>query len=125
MSEPKRRTWSNPDTQWRADRFEAGKWPRGCQPYGFADMDLNPEPHEAAIVNLVFEHLDAGYNTTQIASGLNAHGVRTRRGFKWTRWNMRAIVDNRPCYLGTHIRDPKTGELVRSPVPRPSILVNA
>ena len=64
-------------------------------------------------------------NTTQIASGLNAHGVRTRRGFKWTRWNMRAIVDNRPCYLGTHIRDPKTGELVRSPVPRPSILVNS
>lgn len=104
------------------ERFATGRWPRGNFPYGFASSNMDVAPEEMRVVRMVFEQLDAGFTTGQIADGLTVHGYKTRRGFMWTRFNLRSIVQNRLVYEGTHMLDPDTGELAPCPKQRVNAL---
>lgn len=60
------------------------------------------DPREVAIVKLIFEQYVAGSSTADLAETLNACGVRTSTGKRWTRCTIREVLMNEK-YIGNNI----------------------
>jgi DNA invertase Pin-like site-specific DNA recombinase len=96
-----------------ADKIKNGEPNGGGRPYGYLRVGLKkdpddagrdtrreiPHPDEAPIVVEVIDRLAAGQTLTAIADDLNARGVPTARGARWTLANIRRMAVN-PRYIG-------------------------
>lgn len=79
-----------------------GGFAGGTAPYGFRTNGhggLVVHDAEAEVVRQIFAARSAGETLKQIADGLNAEGVPTRRGAKWYPATIRYVLDN-PKYRG-------------------------
>ncbi|MHA6803587.1 recombinase family protein [Salinifilum ghardaiensis] len=81
-----------------------GQWKGGRRPYGYTvDPDthhLVPEPHEAAVVRLIFRlYTDQHLGSTAIAATLNERGHRTTNTRRWSGRSVLAVLTNH-LYLG-------------------------
>jgi site-specific DNA recombinase len=63
------------------------------------DKRLVVEPGEGAIVRRIFSDYAAGRSQRDIASALNAEGIRTASGVQWLQASIRVILKN-PVYAG-------------------------
>lgn len=64
---------------------EAGR-PTGYPPYGYSTPDRQAvDAGEAAVIREVVDRLLRGESATTIAVDLNARGLRTKKGYAWTR----------------------------------------
>ena len=70
-------------------------------PMGFSVSDghLVMNPEEARVVRDIFDRCLAGETTEEIAGGLNARGVRSKRGGRWSHARVLYILHN-PLYAG-------------------------
>ncbi len=79
----------------------------GRPPYGYRAgprrrMEIVPD--EGVVVQYIFRlALEEGLGIRRIAGRLNAEGIRTRRGGRWSMVSVRDILRNR-AYLGTYAR---------------------
>ncbi|HWI63221.1 MAG TPA: recombinase family protein [Symbiobacteriaceae bacterium] len=84
-------------------RAQEGKNPGFTPPFGFArgagPGDLVIEEDEAAVVRRMFREYAAGRGVRTIAAGLNAEGLRPRRGGLWRPDAVARMVAN-PVYMG-------------------------
>ena len=78
---------------------------------------------EAPVVRRIFDEYDGGLSYYNIAKGLKADGIPTKRGGKWRAAVVRNILRN-PSYVGIYcygktrtVWDPELG-LVKADVPR-------
>jgi DNA invertase Pin-like site-specific DNA recombinase len=82
-----------------------GRYPVGESPYGYRSVGEKRERRfiideaEAAVVRRIFDEYLAGVGVNRIAAGLNADGIRTRRGSKFSARSILAVLPNR-TYLG-------------------------
>ncbi len=70
-------------------------------PYGYL-LDgglMTAVPEELRVVREVFDEYLAGNSLAKIAESLNRSGLRTRRGNRWTVYNLSTILHN-PVYAG-------------------------
>jgi len=67
--------------------------------YDISEGRLVRNDREAAVVCEIFERCAAGETLEEIASGLNASGVRTKRETAWTAFKVYRILHN-PVYAG-------------------------
>jgi site-specific DNA recombinase len=97
--------------QMKVARAEAGGWPGGSRPFGYAIADtgrrgkrdkkileLSPHPVERKIVVRMFKMARAT-SQRKIAAILNAEGIRSANGALWTQATV-AIVLRNPLYIG-------------------------
>jgi site-specific DNA recombinase len=98
-----------------AQKAETGGLLGFYPPYGyrFKDNDLEMVEQEAAVVRSIFADYLGGRTMSEIADGLNASGIVTKRGKRWTIWAVRGILHN-PAYAGYRRWE---GYLVRSSHP--------
>jgi DNA invertase Pin-like site-specific DNA recombinase len=96
-----------------AEKIANGEPNGGGRPYGYLRVGLKkdpaagnrdtreeiPHPEEAPIVVEVIDRLAAGQTLTAIADDLNARGVPTAQGKRWTLANVRRMALN-PRYIG-------------------------
>jgi DNA invertase Pin-like site-specific DNA recombinase len=82
-----------------AQKRDAGEWLGGSRPYGYEKDGVTPNPAEAAIVVEMVSRIAAGETLTGITVDLNARGVRTATGKRWSPANVRRTV-LRPRYIG-------------------------
>ncbi|MFR2774378.1 MAG: recombinase family protein [Anaerostipes sp.] len=77
-------------------RFQNGTYKLGCAPYGYRwdGRTLRILPEQAEIVKRIFAEVLAGKGTDAIAKELDAEGVPTKRGGKWTTTSVRSILAN-------------------------------
>ena len=79
----------------------------GRPPYGYcvgARRRLEIVPDEAVVVQYIFRlYLEEDLGIRRIAGRLNADGIQTRRGGRWSMVSVRDILRNR-AYLGTYSR---------------------
>ncbi len=85
-------------------KAQRGEWTVGGYPFGYAktpgELMLRPDPATAAIVSEIFRrYADDRLGSGQIASELNARGLRTNRGRPWSRTAVLAVLRSR-TYLG-------------------------
>lgn len=79
----------------------SGRWRGGQPPLGYrlADHRLVIVPVEAQVVRRIFEEYLAGKGQNRIASSLNADGITTRRGARFSPRVVIELLQNR-AYLG-------------------------
>lgn len=77
-------------------RFQNGTYKLSYTPYGYRwdGRTLRIIPEQAEIVKRIFAELLAGKGTEYIAKELDAKGVPTKRGGKWTTTTVRGIISN-------------------------------
>ena len=78
-----------------------GRWVVGEPPYGYRAVEQRLKVHEAEalIVRRIYDEYVGGVGINRIASRLNADGVRTRRGAKFSARSILAVLSSR-TYLG-------------------------
>jgi DNA invertase Pin-like site-specific DNA recombinase len=82
-----------------------GRYPVGQPPYGYRSVGakrerrFHVEKAEAAVVRRIFEDYVAGVGVNRIAARLNADGIRTRKGARFSARSILAVLPNR-TYLG-------------------------
>lgn len=85
-------------------RFQNGTFKISYPPYGYdyidGEMVVNLE--QAEVVKSIFEEALAGKGTQKIADGLNARGVESKIGGKWTGNTIRGMLSNEK-YVGDDI----------------------
>lgn len=85
-------------------RFQNGTFKISYPPYGYdyidGEMVVNLE--QAEVVKSIFEEALAGKGTQKIADGLNARGIESKRGGKWTGNTIRGMLSNEK-YVGDAI----------------------
>ena len=74
--------------------------------YRIRDKKYCPDPETAPIVQMIFRDFISGMGYRQIASGLNAMGIRTKRGGLWENRTVEYILRN-PVYIGKIRWNPK------------------
>lgn len=82
-------------------RAELGKPAKGIRPTGYT-LTGELVPEEAELVKRVFSLFNAGASLFSIAKGLQAEGVPTRRGGKWSNTTVGNILRN-PRYAGRSV----------------------
>ena len=98
----------------RSERIRAGMMAKaakglglGKPPYGYyitADGAFHVSPKEAPVVEKIFRlYLAPGGSVRTVAAALNAQGVRTRGGRRWSLVTVRDVLRN-PAYIGTYHR---------------------
>lgn len=98
----------------RSERIRAGMMAKaalglalGKPPYGYyvtADGAFHVSPKEAPAVRTIFRlYLEPGGSVRSVAASLNAQGVRTRKGRRWSLVTVRDVLRN-PAYIGTYHR---------------------
>lgn len=94
----------------------AGRPPRGVIPYGlrFSEGRWDEHPRRAGVVRDLFERVAAGQSTLAIADELDARGIESPRGGRWTHGRVRGIVKS-DAYLGRWTVDKERALVV--PVP--------
>jgi DNA invertase Pin-like site-specific DNA recombinase len=77
-------------------RFQNGTYKLGYAPYGYRwdGRTLRVLPEQAEIVKRIFAEVLAGKGTDAIAKELEAEGVPTKRGGRWTTTSVRGILAN-------------------------------
>lgn len=87
----------------RAAKAANGDKPAGVVPYGYRytrdKKHVEIDEAEAANVRAIFSAAQRGETIRQIAEGLNAQQIMTRRGKSWQAGNVGAILHNR-FYVG-------------------------
>lgn len=70
-------------------------------PYGYVLNDglITAVPEELKVVREIFDEYLAGKSLARISEALNRSGLRTRRGSRWTVYNLGTILHN-PIYAG-------------------------
>ena len=91
----------------RIERARRGEYVCGSVPYGYRrDRDSGSPTYrrlvvvesEASVLREMVRLLLAGHNQTGTAEALNAQGLRTRRGNRWTRDSVVSAVTNPAAY---------------------------
>lgn len=95
----------------------AGRWRGGPRPFGYAADGVSVVPVEAAEVRRAAEALLAGASLRTIAADMNARGVLTSTGGRWSGTELRRVV-SRPRNAGLINR----GEEIVGPANWPAIL---
>jgi Site-specific recombinases, DNA invertase Pin homologs len=75
--------------------------------YRIRDKKYCIDPETAPLVQIIFRDFISGMGYRQIASGLNATGIRTRRGGLWENRTVEYILRN-PVYIGKIRWNPKS-----------------
>lgn len=77
-------------------RFQSGTYKLSYAPYGYRwdGRTLRILPEQAEVVKRIFSEVLAGKGTDAIAKELDAEGVPTKRGGKWTTTTVRGILSN-------------------------------
>jgi len=87
----------------RTAKANKGDKPAGICPYGYRYSDDKKSivtiPEEVKTVKFMFTEGQKGSSLQQICDMLDAKGIKARRGGKWTRGSVQAILRNR-FYLG-------------------------
>ena len=85
-------------------RFAAGTYRMAVAPFGFrkTGFGLEADPPAAEIVRGIFEAFLRGNGLRKIAGCLNALGLPSPRGGKWTDRTIRHILTN-PAYIGDQL----------------------
>lgn len=82
----------------KSEKVSEGGWAGGYLPYGYhfdeEERQVHIEEAEAVVVERIFEEKRAGKTLQQIADGLTADGIATKRGGKWARATVSAILSN-------------------------------
>jgi DNA invertase Pin-like site-specific DNA recombinase len=96
-------------------RAEKGKPAKGIRPTGYT-LDGEVIPAEAQIIGRIFDRFSAGDTLKGIAAGLEADGITTRRGGRWTSSSVSSILRNaryagRSVYKGEDV-GPATWEAI-------------
>ncbi len=73
--------------------------PNGCRPFGFLPDGVTPHPEESVILREVATRLLAGEAQGAIMADLDARGIRTVRGGRWSRAGLRMML-TRPRNAG-------------------------
>lgn len=96
LAESESRSISENETWSIQKRFRNGTYKIAYPPYGYdyidGEMVVNPEQSE--IVKWIFEEVLSGSSTTQIAKELNARGISTKRGGRWTGHTINGMIKN-------------------------------
>lgn len=92
--------------------------------YRFEDGLLVEVRHEAEIVRRIFAEYVGGRNLSEIARGLNAMGVKTKRGGRWRQGTLGALIRN-PVYVGRIRLVDEESEGVHSPIVDPELFARA
>ncbi len=89
----------------RGQRYNAERaLSNGHKIFGFAvdeDKHYVPDPETAPIVSQIFDDYASGVSMQKIADRLNAQGVRTTRGYRFTPKNLNKLLKNR-AYIGEY-----------------------
>ncbi|HOB39252.1 MAG TPA: recombinase family protein [Methanomassiliicoccaceae archaeon] len=98
-----------------AQKAESGGMLGLFPPFGYRvkDKELVVVEEEAEVVRDLYRRYCAGETMADLAESLNKHGIRTRKGNRWTLYSVRHILHN-PIYAGFRRWD---GILVRSKHP--------
>lgn len=82
-------------------RAQLGQHTGGIPPLGYTvrDKKLTIEPNEAAVVQRIFREYHSGRSYKQIIDGLNADGIRTKRGSAFGNNSLHDLLKNRK-YVG-------------------------
>lgn len=88
-------------------RAEKGRPAKGVRLTGYT-VDGEVIPKEAATVRRIFDRFAAGDTLKGVAAGLEADGIKTRRGGRWTSSSVSSILRNaryagRSVYKGTDV----------------------
>lgn len=86
-----------------AELAEAGKPSGGPRPYGYEADHVTPHATEAPVVADVVRRVARGDSLSAIARDLNARGVPTAGGAKWSISQVKRLVTN-PRYIGIRTR---------------------
>jgi site-specific DNA recombinase len=89
---------SNRVTRGKKLKALAGE-PNGCRPFGFLADGVTPHPEESKILREVAGRLLAGESQESVIADLDARGVRTVRGGRWSRAGLRTAL-TRPRNAG-------------------------
>lgn len=96
LAESESRSISENETWSIQKRFRNGTYKIAYPPYGYdytgGEMVVNPEQSE--IVKWIFAEVLSGRSTTQIAKALNARGISTKRGGRWTGHTINGMIKN-------------------------------
>lgn len=96
LAESESRSISENETWSIQKRFRNGTYKIAYPPYGYdyidGEMVVNPEQSE--IVRWIFAEVLSGSSTTQIAKELNARGISTKRGGRWTGHTINGMIKN-------------------------------
>ena len=79
----------------RQGRYGTGPAPFGYRRGNEGEPTLVIEPEEAEIVRLMFREYLFQRSTGRVVTMLNAKGITTRKGKKWSRQAIAIILDNR------------------------------
>lgn len=89
----------------RGQRYNAERaLSNGHRIFGFTvdeDKHYIPDPETAPIVSQIFDDYAAGVSMQKIADRLNAQGVRTTRGYRFSPKNLNKLLKNR-AYVGEY-----------------------
>lgn len=77
-------------------RFQNGTFIISYPPYGYDNVDgeMVIVPEQAEIVKQIFSNTLAGESTHAIADELNAKGIQTKKGGRWTPGTINGIIGN-------------------------------
>lgn len=77
-------------------RFEEGTFIIGYPPYGYDNIDgeMVINPAQAEVVKRIFKEALNGNGTNKIASGLQADGIPTKKGGRWTAITINGMLKN-------------------------------
>lgn len=96
LAESESRSISENETWSIQKRFRNGTYKIAYPPYGYdytdGEMVVNQEQSE--IVKWIFAEVLSGSSTTQIAKALNARGISTKRGGRWTGHTINGMIKN-------------------------------
>lgn len=96
LAESESRSISENETWSIQKRFRNGTYKIAYPPYGYdyidGEMVVNPEQSE--IVRWIFAEVLSGSSTTHIAKALNARGISTKRGGRWTGHTINGMIKN-------------------------------
>ena len=85
-------------------RAENGQWNGGKIPYGYMreDNDFQYRPHEAETVQRIYDMYEEMRSVQNVAKHLNAIGITTRNGTKWSPESVHKILSS-PFYTGDYV----------------------
>ena len=86
----------------RQERVRKGLFPGGNLPYGYLrkNKKILVHPHEANIVNQIYNLSSQGLSGRAIANYLNQYGYRRRNGDSWTQRQVCRILNQERLYRG-------------------------
>lgn len=96
LAESESRSISENETWSIQKRFRNGTYKIAYPPYGYdyTDGEMVVNQAQSEIVKWIFAEVLSGSSTTQIAKALNARGISTKRGGRWTGHTINGMIKN-------------------------------